>query len=310
MYDILLLGDYFFDIIYSGLTEFPELGREVMSSSLTTTGGGMFITAAALCRLGARVGWPATFGSDPYSAFVHDLSLQEGIDLRLARTLPCPFQRVTTSMPLHNERAFVTYVDPAPEDRYAFWLGAVSTAEYRHLHVDGARPLAVIGPILEAARARGKTISMDCQDSPLLKSGCDWKALLQQVDTFMPNAREARIIAGVEDTAEAARIISRWVDRVVVKDGPNGAWIGHGDTLVHVQPIFAGEVVDTTGAGDCFNAGFLYACIVEEASDLTCGIYGNICGGLSVTGVGGATSSPTHAQLRAWFDKLQTPQHG
>src|SRR5690606_4192677 len=103
-----------------------------------------------------------------------------------------PFRRVTTSMPLHGERAFVTYADEEPDDLYDFWLEVVKTSDYRHLHVGGIEPPDLIIPIFDAARARGKTVSMDCQDNPLLKSGCDWRALLAHIDIFVPNAREAR----------------------------------------------------------------------------------------------------------------------
>jgi sugar/nucleoside kinase (ribokinase family) len=304
MYDILLLGNYFFDIIFSGLKEFPALGREVYSSSITSTGGAMYITATALRRLGANVGWPAIFGDDPYSQYVCDLSLKEGIDLSLARFLNEPFRRVTTSMPLHTERAFVTYIDDEPDDLYDFWLDAAQTSDYRHLHVGGIEPPEFITPIFDAARARGATVSMDCQDDPMLKSGCDWRALLSHVDIFMPNAREARLITGLESVEDAARKLGEWVPKVVVKDGANGAWVTTDVGLLHSPGISAGEVVDTTGAGDCFNAGFLFGRIVEGQPDEICAQYGNICGGLSVTGVGGATTAPTFDELTNWMARL------
>lgn len=308
MYDILLLGNYFFDIIFSGLKEFPALGQEVYSSSITSTGGAMYITAAALRRLGANVGWPAIFGDDPYSQYVRDLALKEDIDLSLARRVDTPYRRVTTSMPLHSERAFVTYVDDEPFDLYDFWLGAVETSRYRHLHIGGLEPPERIEPIFDAARARGATISMDCQDGPLLKSGCDWRGLLAHVDIFMPNAREARLITGLESVQDAANKLNEWVAKVVLKDGPNGAWVTTESGLLHVAGIRAGELVDTTGAGDCFNAGYLYGRIVEGQPDEISVQYANICGGLSVTGVGGATTAPTRAQLLDWMARLNAVQ--
>lgn len=304
MYDILLLGNYFFDIIFSGLKEFPALGQEVYSSSITSTGGAMYITATALRRLGANVGWPAIFGDDPYSQYVCDLALKEGIDLSLARFLCEPYRRVTTSMPLQTERAFVTYIDDEPDDLYEFWLGVAQTSDYRHLHVGGLEPLERIEPIFREARARGATISMDCQDVPLLRSGCDWRALLAHVDIFMPNAREARLITQNHSTAEAAHKLNEWVGKVVIKDGANGAWVTSESGLLHSPGINAGDVADTTGAGDCFNAGFLFGRIVEGQPDEICAQYGNICGGLSVTGVGGATTAPTYAELMAWMTRL------
>src|SRR5688572_13065805 len=74
-YDVLLLGDYFYDLIYTGLPEFPSLGRECFSTGITSTGGAMFITASALRRLGAQVGWVSNFGTDEYSRFVRELAM-------------------------------------------------------------------------------------------------------------------------------------------------------------------------------------------------------------------------------------------
>ncbi len=306
-YDIVLLGDYFYDLIYTGLAEFPSLGREIFSTAMTSTGGAMFITAAALRRLGANVGWAGTFGSDEYSRFVWELAAKEDIDLHLARTLGRPYRQITTSMPLHGERAFVTYSDPEPKDRYDYWLEIAESASYRHLHLGGVMPLQLIMPILSAAQTRGATTSMDCHDVPELVSACDWKRLLAVVTVFMPNAREALMVTRRDDVQSALRLLMDWVSVVVIKDSANGAWIGHDGKIFHIHSIDAGRVIDTTGAGDCFNAGFLYAWVVERQPLEVCGLFGNICGGLSVTGVGGATNAPTRSELQAWLDRAGKP---
>jgi sugar/nucleoside kinase (ribokinase family) len=254
--------------------------------------------------LGTRVGWVCNFGTDEYSRFVRELAVKEEIDLTWARALNTPFRRITSAMPFEGERAFLTYVDPDPEDFYDYWAQAVETADYRHLHVGGLMPPERMMPLFRRARERGATISMDCQDAPQLRSSCDWARLLATVDIFTPNAREARLITQLDDVAEAARKLNEWVELVVVKDGARGAWVA-ADRQAQLYPgIDAGSVVDTTGAGDCFNAGFLYGYIVEHAPHDVCARYGNICGGLSVTGVGGATAAPTRAQLDDWMAKI------
>lgn len=303
-YDVLLLGDYFYDLIYTGLPEFPALGRECYCRDVTSTGGAMYTTAAALTRLGAHVGWVTNFGTDEYSRFVRELAEREGIDLSWARVLDTPFRRITSAMPFEGERAFLTYVDPDPADFYDYWMQAVENADYRHVHVGGLIPPEHMTPLFKRARERGATVSMDCQDAPQLNTPCDWAEVLATVDIFMPNAREARLITRLDDVAQAARQISRWVEIAVVKDGERGAWVAAGDRVWRVPGIHAGEVLDTTGAGDCFNAGFLFGRIVESAPHDVSACYGNICGGLSVTGVGGATTAPTYAQLREWVEKL------
>jgi sugar/nucleoside kinase (ribokinase family) len=302
-YDVLLLGDYFYDLIYSGLPEFPSLGRECYSSDITSTGGALFITATALRRLGVDVGWVCNFGTDEYSKFVRGLAVDEGIDMAWARSLNVPFRRITSSLPFDGERAFVTYVDPDPEDFYDYWMEAIDTASYRHVHIGGLIPAQYMLPLFKRARERGATISMDCQDTPEFRSNFDWEKMLATVDIFMPNAREARTITNLEDVEAALRQLKQWVGTVVVKDGERGAWVAADGQIVLVPGIKAGKVVDTTGAGDCFNAGFLYGYLIEKASCAVSARYGNICGGFSVTGVGGATTAPTLEVAREWLAK-------
>ncbi|MBI5929932.1 MAG: carbohydrate kinase family protein [Chloroflexi bacterium] len=297
-FDIVCIGDYFFDLIYTGLPEFPVLGREIHSQDVTSTGGAMFITTTSLRRLGVRVGWPAIFGNDSYSHFVKELAQQEGIDLSLVKEIPCPYRRITTSLPLNGERAYVTYVDQEPEERDTHRLASLGRCTFDHLHIGGLQTIEQIPDLLKIAKARGATTSTDCQDVPhLYRSHCEWREIFHYVDIFMPNMREAMMVTHQENAIDAVQHLLEWVKIVVVKDGANGAWVGFDGQVIHAPAFRTGSVVDTTGAGDCFNAGFLYGYLIEKAPLERCLRYGNICGGLSVTGVGGATHAPSQQQL-------------
>lgn len=306
-YDIVLLGDYFFDQIFSGLPRFPALGQETWATQLTTTGGAMFITAAALTRLKVKVGWSAYFGNDYYSKFVYDLAQQEGIDLSLAKVINCPYRRVTTSLPLHGERAFVTYADPDPENLQEYWLYSLEHCTFKHVHIGGYKPESVLRPILNLVRQRGATISMDVQDGDFLLDPPTCRKTLSQVDILMPNTREALMITETEDPQSAVSELMRLVKVAVVKDGANGAWAGCDGEIVFAPAINLGVAIDTTGAGDCFNAGFLRGCLVEHAPLRDCLLYGNICGGLSVTAIGGATAAPTYEELMTIYHQHSEP---
>lgn len=304
VYDVFVPGDYFFDLIYTGLPEFPVLGREIFSRGLQTTGGALFITAVALHRLAVKVAWSSSFGTDSYSQFVRQLAVDEGLDMRYARDLDRPFRRISTALPYQGERAFISYVDPVPTDQDDYWLAQMQSCNFRHLHLGAVLAHGRLERMAHVARARGATISMDCQDMPDLYNVCSWRDLLAMIDLFIPNAREAMQITGTTAVQRAIETLMEWVKVVVVKDGANGAWLGHGGEVRHIPAIDAGPVVDTTGAGDSFNAGFLYGWIVEGAPFEVCARYGNICGGISVTAVGGATSAPTLATLKEWDARL------
>ncbi|MCC6616436.1 MAG: carbohydrate kinase family protein [Anaerolineae bacterium] len=302
-YDVVVLGDYFFDQIFTGLPKFPTLGCETFADNLTTTGGALFITAAALSRLEVHAGWIGTFGQDPYSEFVYRLAQDEGIDLALTRRLDGPYQRVTTSMPFEGERAFVTFADPDTEDMFDFWMAQLAASSFRHAHLGGFLDAEHLRPLAELVHARGATLSMDCQDGDFLRDPRACREAIVLADCFMPNAREAKIIAETDDLQDAIRTLTQMIPLVVVKDGARGAWICNRDGVQHVPSIQAGPAIDTTGAGDCFNAGFLYGYLVEGAPLDVCARYGNICGGLSVTGIGGATNSPRRAELLDWLKR-------
>jgi len=303
-YDIFVPGDYFFDLIYTGLPEFPVLGREIYCQGLETAGGALFITATALHRLGVKVAWSSSFGTDSYSQFVRQLAVDEGLDLRFARDLDRPYRRISTALPYQGERAFVSYVDPVSPDQDDYWLALMQTCNFRHLHLGAVLSNSRLERMVRAARARGATISMDCQDMPDLYNICTWRDLLGMIDLFIPNAREAMQITGTTAVQSAIETLMEWVEVVVVKDGANGAWLGYGGEVHHSPAIDVGPVLDTTGAGDSFNAGFLYGWIVEGAPFEVCARYGNICGGISVTAFGGATAAPTRAVLKEWDARL------
>ena len=296
-YDVLVLGDYFFDQIFTGLPQFPRLGREVWAEGLNTTGGAGFITVVTLQRLGVRVGWPAHFGNDYYSRYVYDLAGHEGVDLSLVRQLDRPYRRVTTSIPYDGERAFLTFADPDVDDRLNYWQHVIASTDCRHVHIGGMMSPGELRPLADLVRGRGATLSIERQDAPLLQQPEECRAVAAMTDIFMPNRREALIIAGSDDLTSALHHLMTLCRLVVVKDGAAGVWVASEDGVIHSPGIVAGPVVDTTGAGDCFCGGFLYGYVVEGEPLDVCARYGNICGGLSVTGVGGATTAPTRDEL-------------
>lgn len=301
-YDIVVIGTYFFDEIYIGLPQFPEPGREIICQDLIVTPGATYITVAALARLGVKAGWVSCFGDDHYSRYIYECGQQEGLALSLVRHLDHPHRQVTTSLPYQGERAFVTVSDPEPEDMVEYIVNSLSAVSFKHLHFSWLPGTAYL-PVLELAQRKGVTISADCQDVPILATPESARQIIQHFDFFLPNARELFTLTQTDTLQAAIARAANWVDLLIVKDGANGSWIAQEGTVQHVPPMPVTQVIDTTGAGDCFNAGFLLGYVVERQSAQRSARYGNICGGHSVTGVGGTAHLLDREKLTHTFNQ-------
>ena len=295
-YDVLIPGNYYCDIIFSGIPGFPALGTELFTDALTVVPGGIMNTVTGLTRLGTRVGWLGTLGNDFFSDFIAKTAHTEGIDLSLIEFIDHPFKRVTVSLSYPNDRAFITYRDTAPELLPKIY-DALKQATFKHLHFTGLLIDEYVPELLDTCHSKNIMISMDCQyreqtlELPLVK------AILSRLDMFMPNAAEAQRLTKTESLEDAASILREIVPHLIIKDGVNGAHSWKQDVYVHA-PALRANPVDTTGAGDIFNAGFLAAHFQGKSTD-DCLHWGNIAGALSLRGYGGCSTAPTKAELLA-----------
>jgi sugar/nucleoside kinase (ribokinase family) len=117
----------------------------------------------------------------------------------------------------------------------------------------------------------------------------------------MPNAAEAKALTGATNVQEALCQLAEICQLVVVKDGPGGAYAWREGEILHA-PALALAPVDTTGAGDCFNAGFLRAWL-EGLPLQECLQWGNIVGGLSTLKRGGTGQVITTRDVEEWLER-------
>jgi sugar/nucleoside kinase (ribokinase family) len=296
VYDVLMAGNYFCDIIFTGIPGFPALGTELYCDGLTVVPGGVLNTVVAMRRLGLNVGWIGVLGNDFFSRYTSDWIAAEGIDSALLERRAEPFRRATVSLSYPSDRAFVTYVDPAP-DMIGKLIAESAGLAFRSVHFAGLMIDPRLPPFLRELRARGVFVSMDCQHRPYTLTDPLVAETLQALDLFMPNALEAAKLTGGADVAESAARLLEHVPRVVIKQGAAGAsawWEGQH----HHWPALPVTPVDTTGAGDVFNSGFLAARLAGE-DVLTCLRWGNAAGGLSTLGYGGSGAAPRRDQVIA-----------
>ena len=160
------------------------------------------------------------------------------------------------------------------------------------------------GHLLDAGlllvRAKRMKLIMDGNsgDAVVLSNPAVRKAV-KSVDVFLPNAAEARRMAGCADTASAMRELAALCPVVVVKDGAAGAH-AIADGQIYHEPAIPVTPVDTTGAGDCFNAGFIKAWL-DGRPIPECLRWGNVVGGLSTTALGGTARAVSAEEVRRWL---------
>ncbi len=298
-FDVLVVGDYCLDLIFTGLPRFPELGFEVVGTGFAMTPGGAYNSVAALHRLGLNVGWAADFGDDDFSRFIIDRAAQEGLDDSLFVRHKRPLRFITVAASYPQDRAFIAYYDPGPTIPAA--MKALAMASTRVLYVPGL----YTGPLLDAGlrlvQARGTKLVMDgnsAEEAQTLQDA-SVRRVLTSLDIFMPSALEARKLTGEQSVEGALRALAEHCPLVVIKDGAGGAYACAAGAILH-SPAIEVTPLDTTGAGDCFNAGFLKAWLGGRPLD-ECLRWGNTVGGLSTLGMGGTGRVVTAEEVEGWL---------
>jgi sugar/nucleoside kinase (ribokinase family) len=295
-YDVLVVGDYCLDVILTGLPSMPELGKEVVATGCEQIPGGAYNAAIAMHRLGLRVAWAADFGSDAYSRFVLEHVRAEGLDESHFVHHPRSLRNLTVAASFPADRAFLAFYDPPPTIPAA--VRALATVRARVLYVPGLYS----GPLLDAAllmvRARRMRIVMDgnSYESARMSSPRVRRAL-RAVDVLMPNASEAHRLTGEADILRALHVLASLTPCVVVKDGAGGAYACEAGEIAYV-PALPVLPLDTTGAGDTFDAGFV-AARLDGRPLAECLRWGNIVGGLSTLGPGGTGRVVTRQDVMA-----------
>ncbi|MFG2138389.1 carbohydrate kinase family protein [Streptomyces sp. NPDC048650] len=295
---VLVAGAYSVDLVFRGLAGPVAFGHEVWADGFGMVPGGAFTLAMGLRRLGRAAVWAADFGTDVFSRQVLEVARGEDLDEQGFRHHPRPVRNVTVALSRPDDRAMITYEDP---------VAARPLAEL----VETYRPVALMLPYLhygpdvsealEVAERLGVTVFMDCQDHPGSVAMPAVQKVLGQVDVFAPNTAEALRMTGTATVDEALEVLADLVPTVVVKRGSQGAVAVHdGERVAQASPPV--EVVDTTGAGDCFNVGFLHRRLAG-AGLAGCLAAGVACGAASVTATG-SSAAPDATELEQWVARL------
>jgi sugar/nucleoside kinase (ribokinase family) len=289
-FDVTIAGELNLDLILYGLPAELPADRELLADRMMLTlGGSSSIVAHNLAALGSRVGFQSMIGDDQLGKTALHLLAEIGVDVSLVRQSSGEIKSGLTVILQRKEwRNILTYAGTISE---LAWndLDFDYLADSRHFHLSSFYLQTRLRPhvpgLLKKLKAAGLTISLDTNDDPedLWEGGL--REVLSQVDIFLPNAREARRIAGTDDLGAAVDRLSAMVPLVVIKLGPEGAMARQGSKSF-LSPGAKAECVDPVGAGDSFDAGFLHQ-YLRGADIPSCLAYGNLSGALSTTRPGG-----------------------
>ena len=289
-FDLIIAGEVNLDLILYGLAENIPLDREILAANFELTlGSSSAILAHNIAVLSTRTAFITRVGADELGRIAMERLAQSGVDLsRIIHSATGTKTGVTILLHHGRTRRILTYPGIMFEMTCAdLDLDFLSTA--RHFHLSSLflqRGLhAGLPALFRALKQRGLTISLDTNDDPEDR----WEGVLEEilplVDILLPNDGEIRRIAR-RDTVEAALdALAPQIPLIAVKCGARGAMVQQGSRRFPV-PGLSVEPVDTIGAGDTFNAGFLAAWL-RGADPETCARAGNIAAALSTLRPGG-----------------------
>ncbi len=295
MKKVLFVGDINVDIIRGGLVSLPVVDKEVTCDSFeVAAGSSAFICAAAYSALGGSAGFCGLAGRDDYGSFMLGKMGEFGIDTSLVGGTDSVATGVTVNLIHGSTRTQVTY----PGTISAFdgaGLDADGLRGFTHVHFAGPyQQLAFrekITTVLDLAASLGITASLDPQWD-ITEKWLWMDEWLPRLSYFFANDGEACSITGAGSAAAAWKILSGKTACPVVKAGRAGVCVEGG-----VMPTYAAEVVDTTGAGDSFDAGFLYGIIEMGMQPRDAADFGNAVGARSCMFRGGTAARSSREDI-------------
>ena len=297
------LGDFNVDIIMDSLEAMPVADKEVRCGSFELViGSSACIASCAYAGLAGSSWFCGLAGGDYFGSFLRESLAARGVRTEAVRTDERLRTGVTVNLVSGTARSQVTY----PGSMADFSMADIGPGVFEnlgHLHVSGIFPARALLPdlaeVLHRARAAGATVSLDCQWDHTER----WERLdawLSMVDWFFANADEACSMTGARRAEDALAALAGRTKCPVVKAGAAGAiaWVDGRPAAIPAPRV---EVVDTVGAGDNFDSGFLYATVEERMPLLEAVRFANAAAALSCTRRGGTGACSSAAEVQEFM---------
>jgi sugar/nucleoside kinase (ribokinase family) len=300
---VYVLGELNVDLIMTGDDVAPEWNREKLVNGFDMAlGSSSAITACGLAGLCLDVRMVSVVGDDDFGDFCIERLKEKGVSVEHIAKLSGEKTGVTLSLSTKRDRALLTYMGTIPMLQPEH-LPERMLEEAAHLHFGSYFLQESMRPywfeLFSKAKAKGISTSFDTGWDPNER----WRteeiaALLEATDVFLPSEDEIMHIFGGTSLYETLDAVPAHAGRIAVKCGARGAVSKSPGKERIAVPAFPVTPIDTTGAGDSFNAGYIYAHLAgldeREALRFACA-----CGALATTRVGGASSVPSLRDVEA-----------
>ena len=302
-FDVLVAGEINPDLILSGNIT-PEFGQveKLVETAHLEIGSSSAIFACGAARLGLKVAFIGFCGDDLFGQFMLDAMRARSVDVSNVIRVSGDQTGLSVILNSGSDRAILTHKGLIDALR-ASDISENLLRQTRHLHVASYFLQTALQPglpeLFQRAHSLSVTTSLDTNWDP---SG-EWTGvldLLQWVDVFLPNAAEACAITGLADIERAADELAKHAGIAAIKLGALGALGVQGNHQVRASAIPV-NVVDTVGAGDTFDAGFLFGYLngwdVEKSLQMAAA-----SGALSTRAAGGTSAQPTREEAMQYVD--------
>lgn len=308
-WDVFVFGDINVDLLVPDVNRLPPSGEECEVPVMETApGGGAALFALGLARLGLKPVFLGSVGDDFYGGYLKNYMEETGVDLSLLEVKPKARTGISISFTDKQDRCFLTFRgDCRVPDIGAVSMEQVSQA--RHIHLTGYSASVNHEAYLDFLRQlRGETdvtVSFDVGWDSTEEWSPGIYELFPYLDVLLMNETECLHYSRAASVREAALDFASRGCMAVIKLGKKGSLCCR-DGQIWRREGFSVTAVDTTGAGDSFNAGFVYGFLNDEEPETALEL-GNGCGALSCTGLGGNTMFPTREKLYKFIgrSKLQ-----
>ncbi|MEQ9220090.1 MAG: carbohydrate kinase family protein [Cyclobacteriaceae bacterium] len=291
--DVIVVGELNVDLILNGIDGFPVVGKEILADQMELAlGSSSAICASNLSSLGLKVGFLGMLGNDVFGQFVIEQLEKKGVDTSMIIVEEDLKTGATIALSYGEDRAMITHqgamkhltLDDIESDK-------LHQAGHVHFSSYFLQPglKGSLDVLFQRARQLGLTTSLDMQWDPAEQWDLDLQKTLPYVDVFLPNETELLKLTGAPDLAKAIQAVQDLGKYLVVKCGSKGSVLCYEKKTIEKPAFLNEDVVDTIGAGDSFNAGYIYQ-FVKGASPEKAQIFGNVTGAVSTTQAGGTNA--------------------